>query len=170
MLLLDDVVSAVDAQTSKHIIQHCFNSTLMAGRTIIIASHAVESLAPLASHAVFLEDGKVVWTGCGPDLLESEHMSHLKTDLDDVESIDFTLDPEDEKAAEARLGIFDIRHAIPKTPKQLLVDEKRAKGAVDLHHWHDLKRFTGNNLFWTGMVALLFLGALGPVAERRVLE
>lgn len=78
-ILLDDVISAVDAQTSQHILKHCFQSSLMTGRTIIIASHAVESLAPLADKAIFLEDGTAKWQGLGPDLLESECMAHLKT-------------------------------------------------------------------------------------------
>jgi ABC-type Na+ transport system ATPase subunit NatA len=76
-IVLDDVISAVDAHTSQHIINKCFQSPLMAGRTIIIASHAVEALAPLADQAIYLDEGRVQWQGTGPELLESEHMSHL---------------------------------------------------------------------------------------------
>ena len=170
ILLLDDVISAVDAQTSKHIIQHCFRSELMQDRTIIIASHAVESLAPLAEHAVFLDNGRCVWTGTGPGLMESIHMEHLKTAASrmavsntDNESEPFTLEAGDQTA-------FEIKEAAPKTPRQLIMEENRQKGTVSTHYWTDLKRFNGNNLFWTAMVALLLACVLGRVAERRALE
>jgi len=169
VLLLDDVISAVDAQTSKHIIQHCFNSELTKNRTIIIASHAVESLAPLAGHAVFLNDGRAVWSGTGAELLDSTHMAHLKTetapaaeptDLDIGEKI--ALEAGDESA-------FQIKEAVPKTPKQLLIEENRQKGSVSAQHWTELKRFNGKNLFWTALILLLCASVLLPVAERRTL-
>ena len=169
VLLLDDVISAVDAQTSKHIIQHCFNSELTKDRTIIIASHAVEFLAPLADHAVFLDDGRAVWTGTGAELLESTHMAHLKTDMvapirsDDIDVGEkIGLDAGDKFA-------FQIKEAIPKTPKQLIVEETREKGSVSVQHWMELKRFNGKNLFWTATAALLFASVLMPIARRRAL-
>ena len=183
VLLLDDVISAVDAQTSKHIVQHCFNSTLMEGRTIIIASHAVEALAPLAGHAVFLDDGRAVWTGTGADLLESQHMNHLKTSFSDdkIAGTDEN-DGKGQKAIEGKednrpkdevskdKDTFEIKEQVPKTPKQLIMEEARNKNSIDAKHWKDLKRFNGNNFFWTGLITFLFLSALSPVAERRALE
>lgn len=79
VLLLDDVISAVDAQTSQHIIKHCFSSSLMSDRTVILASHAVESLASLAAHAIYLDDA-CLWQDSGSQLLETEHMAHLKSE------------------------------------------------------------------------------------------
>jgi ABC-type multidrug transport system ATPase subunit len=173
VLLLDDVISAVDAETSKHIVENCFNSPLMADRTIIIASHAVEALAPLAGHSVFLDDGKAIWTGTGPELLESEHMNHLKTESHKLSEPE----PEPEATKERRQSVnkdsnldFGLKEAVPKTPKQLIIEEQRAKGAVDLHHWRDLKRFNGATFFWSLLITMLLLAALAPVAERRVLE
>ena len=200
-ILLDDVISAVDAQTSKHIVENCFASPLMQGRTVIIASHAVESLAPLAHHSIFLEDGKTVWTGPGKELLESEHMKHLKTDRAPAAGHEVvveknvppgvgetaateTLDKEklDKEKLEARrqslaepgekadAANFEIKEAIPKTPKQLILEEKRDQGTVDFRHWRDLKKFNGTNLFWTGAIALLLVSTLLPVIEKSVLE
>ena len=203
IILLDDVMSAVDAQTSKHIIEHCFSSPLMAGRTVIIASHAVEALAPLAHHSVFLDDGKAVWTGPGKDLLESEHMKHLKTESKWVDFNDADVSEKDasiaknekiaisgannDKALDSRLSDrkssissesadkkdkdkFEIKEAFPKTPKQLLLEEGRDTGTIEFRHWRDLKRFNGTNLFWTGAIFLLIVGALLPVIEKSVLE
>jgi len=187
-ILLDDVISAVDAQTSKHIVENCFASPLMQGRTIIIASHAVESLAPLAHHSIFLEDGKTVWTGPGKELLESEHMKHLKTDRAPAAGLEAVVDdkaaseePDKEKLEARRQSLaesgekadaanFEIKEAIPKTPKQLILEEKRDQGTVDFRHWRDLKKFNGTNIFWTGAIALLLVSTLLPVIEKSVLE
>ena len=195
-ILLDDVISAVDAQTSKHIVENCFASPLMQGRTIIIASHAVESLAPLAHHSIFLEDGKTVWTGPGKGLLESEHMKHLKTEtapaaghevvfeknapagvdetaateMLDKEKLEARRQSLAEPGEKADAANFEIKEAIPKTPKQLILEEKRDQGTVDFRHWRDLKKFNGTNLFWTGAIALLLVSTLLPVIEKSVLE
>lgn len=144
----------------------------MKDRTTIIASHAVESLAPLAGHSIYLDDGRAVWAGRGPELLETIHMAHLKTESKGSDSAEPLVAGRRQslKEAEAEKDSFEIREQVAKTPKQLLVEEARDKGNIDLQHWKDLKRFNGNNLFWTGVVALLFLTAIGPVAEKHALE
>jgi ABC-type multidrug transport system ATPase subunit len=187
-LLLDDVISAVDAETSQHIITHCFRSPLIAGRTVIIASHAVESLAPLAQNALFLDAGSVVWSGTGPELLESEHMTHLRTELPEVHlqpptpthrevaepatqqrraSVDVSNGVGAETLAAAE---FEVRKPIAKTPRQLIMEDKRAQGMIDLRHWKDLMGFNGGKLFWIGLTAILLASCLLPVAERKTLE
>ena len=171
VILLDDVISAVDAQTSQHIVQHCFKSPLMTERTLIIASHAVESLAPLANQAILLDDGKAVWQGTGPQLLESEHMAHLQTESykNEIDS-----SPDRTENIEAQIphtvDIFTMKEAIPKTPKQIILEEQRAKGNVDLYRWRDLLNLNGSNLFWATIVILMLAGCLAPVADKRVLE
>jgi ABC-type multidrug transport system ATPase subunit len=184
-LLLDDVISAVDAQTSQHIITHCFRSPLIAGRTVIIASHAVESLAPLAQNALFLDTGTVVWNGAGPELLESEHMTHLRTEVPEVPPTPTRGEAEEPATHERKACVntlngggsgalggaqFEVRKAIAKTPRQLIMENKRAKGTIDLKHWKDLMVFNGGKLFWIGLTAILLASCLLPVAERKTLE
>jgi ABC-type multidrug transport system ATPase subunit len=152
----------------------------MAGRTIIIASHAVESLAPLARQAIFLDAGKVAWTGTGPDLLESEHMAHLKTETtallkeeeeDDNAPTAWTLRKrqQSEKLSSTSAD-FELNTAVARTPRQLIIEEKRAKGTIDMQHWNDLITFNGGKLFWSGLMVLLIVTCLSPVAERKALE
>ena len=173
-VILDDVISAVDAETSQHIVKHCFRGPLMAGRTVIIASHAVEALAPLAHRALFLDDGQVIWSGKGSDLLTSQHMSHLQAAGHPAPAeADTTVAVRERKqslAAGDAQNPFDFKEAVPKTPRQLIIDENRAKGQVDLKHWKDLMRFNGNGGFWAGMIGLVIVGCLAPVAQRGVLR
>ncbi|WVN87012.1 uncharacterized protein L203_102188 [Cryptococcus depauperatus CBS 7841] len=200
VLLLDDVISAVDAHTSQHIIQHCLKSSLMANRTIILASHAVESLALLADKAIYLEDGRCLWQGPGKQLLESVHMSHLKTEsrmpsrlpshapsriasrvpsrkpsheslnVQTKEKSESGSDQIDVLKVETMKDKFEIREAIPKTPKQIIVEEERVRGAVDLIHWKNLLKFNGGGSYWTMAGFLLLAAVLSPVLERRVLS
>ena len=170
ILILDDIISAVDAQTSQHIIKECFTSDLTTGRTIIIASHAVEAIAPLAQNSILLDDGRAVWSGTGPELLESAHMLHLKTETpageDAVPASSTDALPEQFLSIEA----FELKEAEAKTPRQLVVDEKRDKGMVGLHHWYNLKKANGGHIFWIAMGLFLTVAGAAPVVERSVLE
>ncbi|WWC65637.1 uncharacterized protein I303_108257 [Kwoniella dejecticola CBS 10117] len=196
-MLLDDVISAVDAQTSKHIVEHCFKSPLMAGRTVIIASHAIESLAPLAQHSIFLDDGKCIFTGTGLDLLDSEHMSHLKTESRLPSRVpsrrpsitgmpeEFTNMAKDiatnsvheaddknevsEKSMEQAKN-FQVKESVAKTPRQLILEEQRSSGSVDLQHWKNLFKLNGGKFYWSTLISIIVISVLLPVASRSVLS
>jgi ABC-type multidrug transport system ATPase subunit len=153
----------------------------MAGRTIIIASHAVESLAGLAHQAIYLDEGRVLWQGTGSELLDSEHMSHLKSeasssnfDLDDPPA---TVEPDLSKMprkaslpSEIEENSFVVVRVPAKTPRQLLVDEDRAKGAVDFSHWSDLLRMNGGPLYFSAFISATLVSIIGPVCERQFLK
>lgn len=49
ILLLDDVLAALDAHTSRWIVDECFKGDLMRGRTVILVTHNLALVAPLAS-------------------------------------------------------------------------------------------------------------------------
>lgn len=72
VILLDDVLSAVDAHTAKHIVDHCFKGPLMQDRTVILVSHHVQLCAPIASYVVCLENGSVELATSGTEFLESK--------------------------------------------------------------------------------------------------
>ncbi|GMK57331.1 hypothetical protein CspeluHIS016_0401650 [Cutaneotrichosporon spelunceum] len=59
-IILDDVLSAVDAQTARHIYTHVLKGPLMKGRSCILVTHAVGLCLPAASFVVMLDDGKAV--------------------------------------------------------------------------------------------------------------
>ncbi|PPQ71819.1 hypothetical protein CVT26_007733 [Gymnopilus dilepis] len=52
ILLLDDVLAALDVHTSKWIVEKCFQGDLMQGRTVILITHHVELVSPIADHIV----------------------------------------------------------------------------------------------------------------------
>lgn len=170
-------MSAVDAQTSRHILKHCFQSTLMSSRTIIIASHAVEALAPMADHAVFLEDGRAKWRDNGPDLLNTEFMAHLQTKDTDSNGQGSSSKPQGTASGfgedlDVRQGLDDyvVQRAPLKTPRQVLLDEDKIKGAIDRQHWINLVRQNGGPVFFAAYLVTTGCSLAMPVVENSVLK
>lgn len=182
ILVLDDVISAVDPAISQHIIRQCLLPAAASGRTVVLASHAVESLAPIAQHAVFLEAGTAQWSGTGPELLRTEHMVHLrsaKAGFDGLQSgvgklLDDGTAAPTRSTSESTLfdpsAPFELKPAEAKTPRQMLVDEKRAHGAVELHFWAELIRLCGGRVYLTVFALMTAGSVLAPVAERGVIR
>ncbi|WFD33099.1 hypothetical protein MSPP1_004156 [Malassezia sp. CBS 17886] len=75
VLLLDDVLSAVDASTAKHVAQALFTGVLVRGRTVVLVSHNAQLVAPLAEQVVVLARGTAVFQGTGDEFLASPHYS-----------------------------------------------------------------------------------------------
>lgn len=84
MLLLDDCLSAVDAETAAHVSRELFLTRgrassetgvaphLMADRTIVLVSHQVQLVAPMADRVVVLEEGRLKFEGKSDDFLRSD--------------------------------------------------------------------------------------------------
>ncbi|KAM0756114.1 P-loop containing nucleoside triphosphate hydrolase protein [Meredithblackwellia eburnea MCA 4105] len=58
-ILLDDVFSAVDSHTARHLTQ-TLQGPLLRGRTCVLVTHHVKLVAPLASFQIHLEHGRVI--------------------------------------------------------------------------------------------------------------
>ncbi|KAJ3368117.1 hypothetical protein GGF31_006825 [Allomyces arbusculus] len=58
VVVLDDILSAVDAPTAAHLLSHCILGEL-AGRTRILVTHNVGLVAAWADHLIYLKDGRV---------------------------------------------------------------------------------------------------------------
>ncbi|KZO90158.1 P-loop containing nucleoside triphosphate hydrolase protein [Calocera viscosa TUFC12733] len=55
ILLLDDIVSALDVHTARWVAEKCLKGTLMRGRTVILVTHAVALVAPIAQKVISLD-------------------------------------------------------------------------------------------------------------------
>ncbi|KAL7747342.1 Transporter of the ATP-binding cassette (ABC) [Sorochytrium milnesiophthora] len=64
-ILMDDVLSAVDAPTAAHIFEHCIAgpTAQLAGRTRVLITHNIGLTATKADWIVFMKDGRVVAQG-----------------------------------------------------------------------------------------------------------
>jgi ABC-type nitrate/sulfonate/bicarbonate transport system ATPase subunit len=57
ILLLDDVISSVDAHTANHILKNCLRGPLSFNRTIILVSSAVDQCLGISDYVVVLDAG-----------------------------------------------------------------------------------------------------------------
>ncbi|KAH7337951.1 P-loop containing nucleoside triphosphate hydrolase protein [Rhizoctonia solani] len=64
IVLLDDVLSALDVHTSRWIVDNCFRGDLVTGRTVLIVTHNVAMVSEVADFVVSLgTNGRVVSQG-----------------------------------------------------------------------------------------------------------
>ncbi|KAJ7082396.1 P-loop containing nucleoside triphosphate hydrolase protein [Mycena belliarum] len=71
ILLLDDVLAALDVHTSKWIVEKCLAGDLVQGRTVILVSHNVALVAPIAEFTVAVGlNGRILSQGSVKDALQ----------------------------------------------------------------------------------------------------
>ncbi|QRW14151.1 ABC transporter [Ceratobasidium sp. AG-Ba] len=71
IVILDDIFSAVDSHTAKHIMHYCLSGPLMERRTILLATHHVQLVLDMAGWLVELDKGRVVSQGTREEIRES---------------------------------------------------------------------------------------------------
>jgi hypothetical protein len=105
-------------------------------------------------------------------------MSHLKTEKSATSSETKAESKQPEPSSKRRISLaneleaeqFEVRRAPGKTPRQILVEEKRDKGTVALHHWVELMKMNGGPLYFTTFTLFTLFCVMGPVGERHLLK
>jgi ABC-type multidrug transport system fused ATPase/permease subunit len=177
-ILLDDCLSAVDAHTAKHIVEHCLQSPLMQGRTRILVTHHVELCAPLASFVVVMQEGRIAGQGS----LETVLANDLLPGLDNLSApptgqsspVSSTSTPRDDstsnntkiKGKEPSDSETDVEESNEQTPlvaKQpttvsgkLTEDEGHQQGAVELAVYRTYIEASGGYHAWA-IIVLFYL-------------
>ncbi|KAL1703735.1 hypothetical protein EV121DRAFT_260520 [Schizophyllum commune] len=73
ILLLDDILAALDVHTAKWIVEKCLRSELVKGRTVILVTHNIAMTRSVASYVVCLHvDGSVSSHGAPSDVFAHE--------------------------------------------------------------------------------------------------
>jgi ABC-type multidrug transport system fused ATPase/permease subunit len=160
VLLLDDVLSAVDAHTAQHLYTECLKGDLMRGRTVILVSHHVALCAPGAAYVVALDNGRLSYAGNSSSFMNSTVMStlvqsktHTVDDAEDPEAIaDDKAEPgsSSETASTITAIASDSKQAKDKKkgPRKLVEEEKRAVGRVSSEIWMTYFRAVGTSPYW----------------------
>jgi energy-coupling factor transporter ATP-binding protein EcfA2 len=179
-VLLDDIMSAVDAHTAAHLFDKCLRGPLLKDRTVILVSHHVQLCAPAAKLVIALDNGMTSFTGGAeeymastlyskeqaldeiddkpepPAKLTNKNLSHLKqpngtsSSTSSLSDLDTSGSSEDEDEP--------AKPAAP--PRKLVEDEKRATGRVSVDVWLYWLKANGHAVFWT-VFAAAFVGAKG---------
>lgn len=185
-VILDDVLSAVDAQTARHLYNNVLQGKLMAGRTVIMVTHAVSLVAGAAAFVVMLEDGKVVASGSPGQLLAdgvlemTEEMAKSSastliaetpfaevmegtTSLAEGDVIEDQLDGVEGDALDTQKAVLAVKANQPelsadeRSKKKLVESETQASGAVGLSTYTLYWKSMGKLPFWFVLFAALLL-------------
>ncbi|KAJ8084456.1 hypothetical protein PM082_003226 [Marasmius tenuissimus] len=154
IILLDDVLAALDVHTSKWIVDKCLKGDLVKGRTVILVTHNVALARPIAGFVVSLKDGCVTSQGTLAEALE--HDSALQAEASkDEENLDKYEEQIDAKAPPPE----------PESKGKLIIEEEIQEGRVS---WSALKvYFTGMGTwrFFVAVIGACFLAELSDTAQ-----
>ncbi|KAH9016815.1 P-loop containing nucleoside triphosphate hydrolase protein, partial [Lactarius pseudohatsudake] len=110
ILILDDVLAALDVHTARWIVEKCFKGDLIRGRTILLVTHNVAMATPLADYVVSLgKDGRIASRGSVSDALKKdktlakELVEGTRAIKDDEKKIDSEEPDETVKSADGKL-------------------------------------------------------------------
>ncbi|TFK30740.1 ATP-binding cassette transporter [Coprinopsis marcescibilis] len=127
ILLLDDVLAALDVHTAKWIVEKCFSGDLVQGRTVILVTHNVSLASSVAEYVVsFGSDGRIKSQGSISEVLkiDTQLVKEFGADEELVKKSDNEIDGE----------------AGPAPPKdgKLIIAEEVEEGHVS---WSALKMY-----------------------------
>ncbi|KAH7913221.1 hypothetical protein BJ138DRAFT_1059515 [Hygrophoropsis aurantiaca] len=149
ILLLDDILAALDVHTSKWIINKCLAGDLVQGRTVLMVTHNVAMASPIAHFMVSLGAGRVVSHGSIAEVIAKDDKlaAELAKDQEIVERESETIEADTQIKTEV------------KADGKLVVAEEILVGRVS---WAAFKLYLiglGGDyplLFW-----IIFLGLMG---------
>ncbi|VDB84814.1 unnamed protein product [Peniophora sp. CBMAI 1063] len=157
ILLLDDVLAALDVHTAKWIVDKCFSGDLVRGRTVLLVTHNVALTRPIAEFVVaFGSQGAIVSRGTVDDALEKDDT--LKHEFEEqaivIEKTELEVVNTEEPDADSK-----------PTDGKLIVEEEVQRGRVS---WPAIRLFLsalggGYPLaFWLGFAFFLALSSALP--------
>lgn len=176
ILVLDDIFSAVDAHTGRHLYEQALTGKLGQGRTRILVTHHVALCLPRTDYAIFLEDGTAKHVGTIDELRQSGALSSIlvkeqenESDRDSSSSATPVIEDEDPSSEHGatlqkvlsnrsrRDSVIDGGNAPRKTPpKKFIEEEKRETGSVKLSVYKRYIQNGGGTPYWF-VVLLIFV-------------
>ncbi|KAI0258843.1 P-loop containing nucleoside triphosphate hydrolase protein [Gloeopeniophorella convolvens] len=159
ILLLDDVLAALDVHTAKWVVNKCFKGDLIKGRTVLLVTHNMALVSPIADYVVSLGGGGTILS-CGTvsDALAND--KSLSVELAEEEAIL-------EKTEEEIDGEKPDENA-KKAAGKLILEEEIAEGHVS---WKSLQLFFSalggkhSVLFWFICLGAMLLTDMSMTAQ-----
>lgn len=165
IIILDDVLSAVDAHVGRLIVDEALTGELAKGRTRILATHHAELVLPRASYLVRLQDGR---------LESAESIEPSSDDLRDLIEPASGQESETEVNSDAEadgkpLGEAQSLKQKNKKPKDS-DEEKREIGRVKWKVYKAYYDASGAAVYWLFGISVLIIARLLPVARTWALK
>ncbi|TDL15052.1 P-loop containing nucleoside triphosphate hydrolase protein [Rickenella mellea] len=133
ILLLDDVLAALDVHTAKWVVEKAFKGDIVAGRTVLLVTHNVALTSSIADFVITLgKNGKVADYGSISDVLEKDAKLRAAFEKEQALAENIEVDKEGEEKAAGKL----------------LVPEEKAIGSVERAAMGLFFGEFGDGLFW----------------------
>ncbi|KAF9522597.1 multidrug resistance-associated ABC transporter [Crepidotus variabilis] len=127
VVLLDDILAALDVHTARHIVQECLKGDLLHGRTIILVTHNVALCSPIAEHFVAI----------GIDGLARE-ISDISELLGKDKQLAEEIGRQEEEAEIEKEAIDTVKQDVKESEGKLILAEEIAEGHVS---WKSIKLY-----------------------------
>ncbi|KAF7324689.1 Multidrug resistance-associated ABC transporter [Mycena kentingensis (nom. inval.)] len=154
VLLLDDILSAVDVHTAHHLYYECLKGPLMHDRTVILVSHYIQLCADGAGHIVALDNGTVAFQGSPSAFRQAAIFRDL------VQS----KNTQDQPIAETST-LADVR-----APKPSWSWTRLAPSAVSMRLFGMFLGAYGQGSYWVLFAVVVAIACIGPVFENTYLR
>ncbi|KAL6455854.1 hypothetical protein MHYP_G00357050 [Metynnis hypsauchen] len=167
--LLDDPLSAVDAEVGRHLFEQCICGVLKKKPRILV-THQLQYLKT-ADHILVLKEGHMVAQGTYSELLRSgvDFTSLLKKDEEEETVESFRTRTLSQNSVRSRTSSVmsdkDDFEQLPAEPVQTMAEESRSEGTIGLRIY--LKYFTAgvNMLMLLGFILLNLLAQVSYILQ-----
>ncbi|KAL4881830.1 hypothetical protein BJY04DRAFT_227620 [Aspergillus karnatakaensis] len=167
ILILDDIFSALDAETGRHAYEHALTGKLGQGRTRILVTHHVGLCLPRTDYCVLLEDGGVSHAGTVEELQASGGLSEIQGPAEvnrDEQPVVTQELPKRKRSSAASAGrrssVFSM-----KTIKKFMQEEERETGSISLKVYTTYLN-KGNGLGWWILAFLCYAAFMALLVGR----
>ncbi|CAG7965014.1 unnamed protein product [Penicillium nalgiovense] len=178
ILIMDDIFSALDAHTGRHVFEHALTGELGQNRTRILVTHHVALCLPRTDYSVLLENGRIKYAGTVDDLKGSHHLEDLLREEQAAKQAGLAAAGEDrefnDEETTLQKVISNTSHRKPNTavngqasngngiptaqqtptPKKFVEDEKRESGSVRLAVYLAFLNKGGSVVYWLVTLAV----------------
>ncbi|KAF7715755.1 Uncharacterized protein PECH_006200 [Penicillium ucsense] len=163
ILVMDDIFSALDAHTGRHVFEHALTGELGQGRTRVLVTHHVALCLPKTDYSALLENGRVKYAGTIDQLRKEGHLDELlETEREATKQDE---NPSNEEIVVQDLEQVTLQKVVSSTssppnkpqidpaakappPKKFIEDEQREVGSVRLSVYMRYFKTGGQTTIW----------------------
>ena len=171
VLLLDDVLAALDVHTARWVVEKAFEGDLIKDRTILLVTHNIALAAPIAENVVVLgRNGMVTSHGTVADVLKNDaRLRRQAEDRSKIEDVEADIDNKEAKADDGKSKSKDAEDKDKQSKGKLVVAEEKAIGRVK---WAALKIFVdgvGGPWMWAFILFTYFFSEVVNIYQRAIM-
>ncbi|KAL3458359.1 hypothetical protein BJX64DRAFT_302011 [Aspergillus heterothallicus] len=165
ILVMDDIFSALDAETGRHVYEHALTGELGQGRTRIIVTHHVGLCLPRTDYCVLLENG-LATAGSVEELQATGSLTEFmgKIEASREEETQPIKDLPRRKRSSAASGRRSSAFSM-HTIRKFMQEEKRETGSVSMKVYTTYLN-KGNGLWWWILAFLAYAAFIALLVGR----